>query len=62
MLAAHFSAARDETHVDVSYVPRKFVRKPRNGVPGQVLIDREKVLALRVDSERLRALLGREEV
>jgi len=62
MLAAHFSAARDELHADVTYVPRKFVRKPRGGAPGQVLLEREKVLALRVDPERLRALLAREEL
>jgi len=60
MLAAHFSAARDELFTDVTYVPRKFVRKPRGAAPGQVLLEREKVLALRVDPERLRALLERE--
>ncbi len=60
-LAAHFSDARDEAIVDVTYVPKRYVRKPRRSAPGMVQVDREKVLALRVDMGRLGALLGREE-
>jgi hypothetical protein len=60
-LAAHFSDARGERVVDVEYTHRKFLRKPRNGAPGRVLVEREKVLVLRVDDARLSALLAREE-
>jgi predicted ribosome quality control (RQC) complex YloA/Tae2 family protein len=60
-LAAHFSDARGEALVDVTYAPRRFVRKRRGAPPGQVQVDREKTLVLRVDPARLAALLAREE-
>jgi predicted ribosome quality control (RQC) complex YloA/Tae2 family protein len=60
-LAAHFSDARGETIVDVTYAPRRFVRKRRHSPPGLVQVDREKTLVLRVDAARLAVLLGREE-
>jgi predicted ribosome quality control (RQC) complex YloA/Tae2 family protein len=61
-LAAHFSEAREEKVVDVTYVDRRYVRKPRTSPPGVVLIDREKVLVLRMQPELLRALLEREDL
>ncbi len=61
-LAAHFSEARDELVVDVQYVERRHIRKPKGSPPGLVLPSREKVLALRVDPERLRRLLEREQL
>jgi len=60
-LAAHFSDARGESVVDVTYVSRRYVRKRRGSPPGQVQVDREKVLVLRVDGARLASLLAREE-
>jgi predicted ribosome quality control (RQC) complex YloA/Tae2 family protein len=59
-LAAHFSDARSERVVDVSYTPKRFVRKPRGAPAGQVLLDREKVLTLHLDPQRLAALLKTE--
>ena len=59
-LAAHFSEARDERIVDVSYTPRRYLRKPRGSAPGLVVVDREKVLVLRKDDELLRRLLESE--
>jgi len=56
-LAVHFSDAKGERTVEVSYVPRKFVRKPRGAAPGLVTMEREKVLALRVDDARTEHLL-----
>ncbi len=61
-LAVHFSDARDESIVEVSYVPRKYVRKPRRAAPGAVSIDREKVLVLRVEEPRRARLLAAEEL
>jgi hypothetical protein len=61
-LAAHFSDVKGEKVVDVQYAPRRHVRKPKGSSPGLVVVDREKVLVLRVEPERLRALLEREEV
>jgi predicted ribosome quality control (RQC) complex YloA/Tae2 family protein len=61
-LAAHFSDARDEKVVDVQYTPRRYLRKPKGSPPGLVVVDREKVLVLRLDAELLRALLEREDV
>ncbi|MCL2722947.1 MAG: NFACT RNA binding domain-containing protein [Polyangiaceae bacterium] len=60
-LAAHFSDARDEKNVDVQYTHRKYVRKPKGSGPGFVLVDREKVLVLRIDPGLLRDLLSRED-
>lgn len=60
-LAAHFSDARGEDLVEVQYVARRYLRKPRGSPPGLVVVDREKVLVLRVDRERLATLLEREQ-
>ncbi len=59
-LAAHFSDARGEAVVDVLYTPRRFVRK-RRGLPvGAVTLEREKVIAVRMEPSRLERLLSRE--
>lgn len=60
-LAAHFSDARDEKIVDVQYTERRYLRKPKGSPPGFVVVDREKVLPLRIEPELLRSLLEREE-
>jgi predicted ribosome quality control (RQC) complex YloA/Tae2 family protein len=59
-LAAHFSDARGERVVEVQTTPRRYIRKPRGSAPGAVIVDREKVLVLRVDDERLKQLLSSE--
>jgi len=59
-LAAHFSDAREERLVEVTYTPRRFVRKPRKSAPGAVVVDREKVLVLRKEDALLRKLLESE--
>jgi len=56
-LAAHHSRARGQALVDVQYVARRHVRKPRGFPAGAVRVEREKVVRLRVDAERLRRLL-----
>ncbi len=60
LLAAHFSDLRGETIVEITYVQRRYVRKPRKSPPGAVMVDRERVLVLRVDAERLARLLATE--
>jgi len=57
-LAAHFSDARGEPIVEVQYAQRRHVRKPRGAGPGEVVVDREKVLALRLEPQRLSRLLA----
>lgn len=59
-LAAHFSDARGETQVDVSYVGKRYVRKPKGAAPGLVQLEREKVLPLRLEPSRLARLLTSE--
>jgi predicted ribosome quality control (RQC) complex YloA/Tae2 family protein len=59
-LAAHFSSARDETHVEVSYTPKRYVRKPRNAPAGLVQLEREKVLMLQLEPGRIARLLANE--
>lgn len=60
-LAAHYSSARGEQIVEVTYVPRRYVRKPRGSAVGSVSVEREKVMVLRVEPERLRRLLATNE-
>lgn len=57
-LAAHFSDARGERVVEISHAPRRHVRKPRGSPPGAVVVDREKVLVLRVEPARITLLLA----
>jgi predicted ribosome quality control (RQC) complex YloA/Tae2 family protein len=59
-LAVHFSEARGEANAEVQYTPRRYVRKPRGSAPGQVTVEREKVLVLRQDESTLRRLLAGE--
>ncbi|MBI1946323.1 MAG: DUF814 domain-containing protein [Deltaproteobacteria bacterium] len=60
-LAAHFSAARGERHVDVQHTRVKHLKKPGPGAPaGLVHVTQEGVLRLKVDEERVRRLLAAE--
>ena len=43
-LAAHYSKRKNEALVPVQYTERKYVRKMKNGHPGQVILEREKVV------------------
>jgi predicted ribosome quality control (RQC) complex YloA/Tae2 family protein len=61
-LAAHFSDARKEALVEIVYVPRRYVRKPRKSPPGLVVLQREKTMLLKVDARVLGRLLEREEL
>ncbi len=57
-LAAHHSDAKGEHRVEVSYMPAKFVRKPRDAPPGAVTYTREKTVLLRLETSRLQRLLA----
>ncbi|MGV3624942.1 MAG: NFACT RNA binding domain-containing protein [Archangium sp.] len=57
-LAAHHSDAKGEPRVEVSYVPVKYVHKPKDAAPGAVTYTREKTLMLRVEPRRLERLLN----
>jgi hypothetical protein len=57
-LAAHHSDARGADFVEVTWTERRYVRKPRKSPPGRVVLDRERVLALRPDPARLARLLA----
>ena len=48
--------------MDVQYTPKRYLRKPKGSAIGAVVVDREKVIALRFDAALLRQLLEREEV
>lgn len=61
-LAVHFSDARAESVVEVTYVARRFVRKPRGSAAGAVSFERERVIAVRMDDSRRRRLLASERV
>ncbi|MHC5051377.1 MAG: NFACT RNA binding domain-containing protein [Planctomycetota bacterium] len=56
-LAVHYSKMRTAAAADVSYAPRKFVKKPKGAKPGLVQVQREKVLRLRREPDRLTRLL-----
>ncbi len=57
-LAAWHSDARGQDLVEVTWTERRYVRKPKGSPTGRVTLDREKVLALRVESDRLSRLLA----
>jgi len=57
-LAAHHSDAKGEPRVEVSYVPAKFVHKPKDASPGAVTFTREKTLLLRLEPARLQRLIA----
>lgn len=59
-LSAHFSELRGETVVDVIYTPRRFVRKSKGSPIGSVTLEREKVIAVRLEPARLARLLDSE--
>jgi predicted ribosome quality control (RQC) complex YloA/Tae2 family protein len=60
-LAAHFSAARGESLVEVASTRCKYVRKPRGGAPGAVTFSQERTIALRHEPARLARLLASEQ-
>ncbi|MEM9075072.1 MAG: NFACT RNA binding domain-containing protein [Myxococcota bacterium] len=60
MLAAHFSQRKADAIVEVQHTPRRYVRKPKGWAAGAVRVDREKVIAVRMDPQRIRWLLERE--
>ncbi len=57
-LAAHHSDARGQDLVEVTWTERRYVRKPRKSPAGRVTLDRERVMALRVEPGRLTRLLA----
>lgn len=57
-LAVHYSKVRGNLRADVSYTPRKYVRKPRGAKPGLVEIANEKTIRPDGDPERLARLLA----
>jgi fibronectin-binding protein A (FbpA)/ribosomal quality control pathway NFACT family protein len=61
-VAAHFSEGREEGVIEIQYTPRRYLRKPRGAAPGMVIVEREKVLVLRVDPAMITRLLAGEEL
>jgi predicted ribosome quality control (RQC) complex YloA/Tae2 family protein len=59
-LAAHFSAHREEPAVEVTYVRRGRVRKPRGSPPGLVVVDQGKTMMVRMEPDRIKRLLASE--
>jgi predicted ribosome quality control (RQC) complex YloA/Tae2 family protein len=59
-LAAHFSAARDESFVEVAATRRKHVHKPKGAAVGAVQFSQERTIALRREPDRLARLLASE--
>jgi len=57
-LAVHFSDAKSEPRAEVSYLPAKYLRKPRDAAPGQVIYSQEKTLVYVVEPERIARLLA----
>jgi len=55
-LAAHASKLRTESLVDVLYIERKHVRKPRGAAPGLVQTGSPKNLTVRLDPDRIQRL------
>lgn len=60
MLAVHFSKGHGEAQADVSYAEKRYVRKAKGSPAGQVLMQQERVLPMRMDTARLRQVLATE--
>jgi len=60
LLAAHFSAGRGEDRVEVAWTRCKHVRKAKGAPAGTVIVTQEKALRVRLEPERLAALLSTE--
>lgn len=56
-LAAHFSDARGQDKVEVTYVEKRHVRKKKGQPPGMVSVERDKTMLVRIEPERLGRLL-----
>ncbi|MEP7125686.1 MAG: NFACT RNA binding domain-containing protein, partial [Byssovorax sp.] len=61
-VAAHFSEGREEGVIEIQYTPRRYLRKPKGAAAGLVVVEREKVLVLRVDPAVTARLLAGEEL
>jgi hypothetical protein len=61
-VAAHFSEGREEGVIEIQHTPRRYLRKPKGAAPGLVIVEREKVLVLRVDPAITARLLRGEEI
>ncbi|MBN2344500.1 MAG: DUF814 domain-containing protein [Deltaproteobacteria bacterium] len=57
-LAAHFSSARGDDHVEVTYTKRKYVQKPKGFAVGAVRLLKEKTFVLKFDPARLQTILS----
>lgn len=57
-LAVHHSDAKGADFAEVTWAERRYVRKPKGFAAGKVVVDRERVLALRPEPDRLRRLLA----
>jgi len=55
-IAAYYSRARGEAKVPVDYALRKYLRKPKAGAPGIVLLSREKTIVVQPDPSVVRRL------
>ncbi|MDQ3291047.1 MAG: NFACT RNA binding domain-containing protein, partial [Bacteroidota bacterium] len=49
-LAAYYSKRKTDSLCPVLYTPKKFVRKPKGAAPGQVVVEREKVLLVKPEN------------
>lgn len=46
-ISAFYSKAKSQSLVPVIYTERKFIRKPKGALPGEVIVEREKVLLVK---------------
>ena len=53
-LAAYYSKRKNDTLCPVMYTEKKYVRKPKGAFPGQVVVEREKVLLVTPEAESFR--------
>lgn len=54
-ITAWYSKRKSDTICPVIYTPKKYVRKPKGSLPGQVIVDREDVILVKPDRSLLNA-------
>lgn len=55
-ITAWYSKRKSDTVCPVIYTPKKYVRKPKGSLPGQVIVDREDVILVKPDRSLLNSL------
>ena len=58
-LALFYSSLKGQKTAEIDYAHRKYISRPRDGIPGKAVMSSRKTIRLRLDAKKLERLLGR---